>query len=75
MAIMQDNERENMKRLHHFYRVGDLVMLRIPARERKKTDPVSSGPFVIKTVFDNGNVTLDTGTTEYRVNIRRIFPC
>ncbi|GMF29528.1 unnamed protein product [Phytophthora lilii] len=41
MAIMQDNERENMARLQHFYRVGDHVMLRIPKRERKKTDPVS----------------------------------
>lgn len=75
MAIMQENERENMTRLQHFYRVGDQVMLRIPARERKKSDPVSKGPFIIKSVFDNGTVTLDTGTTEYRANIRRIFPC
>ncbi|KAE8993900.1 hypothetical protein PR001_g19447 [Phytophthora rubi] len=75
MAILQDNDRENRKRIQHFYRVGDNVMLRIPARERKKTDPVSKGPFVIKTMYDNGNVLLDTGSTEYRTNIRRIFPC
>ncbi|OWZ08676.1 Pol Polyprotein [Phytophthora megakarya] len=75
MATMQENDRENLKRLQHFYRVGDHVMLRIPARERKKTDPVSKGPFVIKAVYENGNVMLDTGTTEYRTNIRRIFPC
>ncbi|KAE9310025.1 hypothetical protein PF008_g20555 [Phytophthora fragariae] len=74
MAILQDNDRENRKRIQHFYRVGDNVMLRIPARERKKTDPVSKGPFIIKTVYDNGNVLLDTGSTEYRTNIRRIFP-
>ncbi|GMF14583.1 unnamed protein product [Phytophthora lilii] len=33
MAIMQDNERENMARLQHS-RVGDHVMLRIPTRKR-----------------------------------------
>ncbi|EEY63049.1 uncharacterized protein PITG_14690 [Phytophthora infestans T30-4] len=75
MAIMQENDRENMKRLQHFYRVGVLVMLRIPACGMKKPDPVLNGPFVIKTVFDNGNVLLDTGTTIYRVYTRRIFPC
>ncbi|KAJ8566722.1 hypothetical protein ON010_g6402 [Phytophthora cinnamomi] len=75
MAILQENERENMKRIQHFYHIGDQVMLRIPARSRKKTDPVSKGPFIIKEVFDNGTVRLDTGSTEYRVNIRRIFPC
>ncbi|KAG6579763.1 Pol Polyprotein [Phytophthora cinnamomi] len=75
MAILQDNDRENLRRVQHFYREGDTVMLRIPARERKKTDPVAKGPFVIKTVFDNGTVLLDTGATEYRTNIRRIFPC
>ncbi|EGZ15087.1 hypothetical protein PHYSODRAFT_286243 [Phytophthora sojae] len=75
MAIMQDNDRETMRRLQHFYRVGDNVMLRAPARERKKTDPVAKGPFVVKAVYDNGIVLLDTGSSEYRVNIRRIFPC
>ncbi|ETO81501.1 hypothetical protein F444_04205 [Phytophthora nicotianae P1976] len=75
MAILQENNRENLKRVQHFYRVGDTVMLRIPARERKKTDPVSKGPYVVKEVFDNGTVLLDTGTAEYRANIRRIFPC
>ncbi|EGZ12023.1 hypothetical protein PHYSODRAFT_515688 [Phytophthora sojae] len=74
-AILQDNERENMKRLEHFYCVGDHVMLRIPARERKKTYQVAKGPFIVKEVFNNGTVLLDTGTTEYRANIRRIFPC
>ncbi|EGZ19144.1 hypothetical protein PHYSODRAFT_382588, partial [Phytophthora sojae] len=73
-AILQDNERVNMKRLEYFYCVGDHVMLRIPARERKKTDPVAKGPFIVKEVFNNGTVLLDTGTTEYRANIRRIFP-
>ncbi|KAE9198591.1 hypothetical protein PF004_g19500 [Phytophthora fragariae] len=75
MAILQDNDRENLRRVQHFYREGDTVMLRIPARERKKTDPVAKGPFVIKTVFDNGTVLLDTGATEYRTSIRRIFHC
>ncbi|KAJ8538907.1 hypothetical protein ON010_g12963 [Phytophthora cinnamomi] len=64
IAILQDNERENLKRMQHFYRVGDNVMLRVPARERKKTDPVSKGPFVVKAVHDNDTVMLDTGATD-----------
>lgn len=84
MTILQDNERENLKRVQHFYRVGDNVMLRVPAdnvmlrvpaRERKKTDLVSKGPFVVKAVHDNGTVMIDTGAAEYLTNIRRIFPC
>jgi hypothetical protein len=75
MSILQDNERENPKRVHHFYCVGDNVMMRVPARERRKTDPVSKGPFVVKDVYDNGTILLDTGAAEYRTNIRRIFPC
>ncbi|EGZ28797.1 hypothetical protein PHYSODRAFT_552476 [Phytophthora sojae] len=74
LSILQDNERENMKRLQHFYKVGDQVMLRIPARERKKTDPVSKGPYIIKEVYDNGTVRLDTGSTECRACSRRQRP-
>ncbi|GMF59654.1 unnamed protein product [Phytophthora fragariaefolia] len=69
MAILQDNDTENRKRIQHSYRVGDNVVLRIPVRKRKKTDHISKGPFVVKTVNDNGNVLLDTGSTEYRTNI------
>ncbi|KAJ8533324.1 hypothetical protein ON010_g13931 [Phytophthora cinnamomi] len=47
-------------------------MLRVPARDRKKTEEVARGPFLIKSVYDNGTVTLDTGSTESRVNIRRL---
>ncbi|KAJ8550243.1 hypothetical protein ON010_g10826 [Phytophthora cinnamomi] len=74
-AIMQENDRENQTRIQHFYQPGDQVMLRVPARDRRKVEEVAKGPYLIKTVFDNGTVILDTGTTESRVNIRRIFPC
>jgi hypothetical protein len=61
--------------VQHFYRVGANVMMRVQARERRKTDPVSKGPFVVKAVYDNGTILLDTGAAEDRTNIRRIFPC
>ncbi|KAJ8574476.1 hypothetical protein ON010_g4734 [Phytophthora cinnamomi] len=68
MAILQENERENMKT---FYHVGDQVMQRIPARSRKKTDPVSKGPFIIKEVFDNGTARLDRSTASISVVFSR----
>ncbi|OWZ12721.1 hypothetical protein PHMEG_00014066 [Phytophthora megakarya] len=62
-AIMQENERENLMRLQHFCRAGDHIMTRIPARKQENGPCVSKDPFVIKAVYDNGNVMLDTGTT------------
>ncbi|GMF59595.1 unnamed protein product [Phytophthora fragariaefolia] len=43
-----------------------------PGARAEETDPVAKGPYVVKNVYDNGNVLLDTGSSEYRVNIRRI---
>ncbi|GMF23269.1 unnamed protein product [Phytophthora fragariaefolia] len=74
-AIMQENDRENLKRIQHFYQVGDQVMLRVPPRDRRKTEEVAKGPFLVKQVYDNGTVLIDKGATEERLNIRRIFPC
>ncbi|OWZ02754.1 Pol Polyprotein [Phytophthora megakarya] len=74
-AILADNDRENDKRLEHFYKASDQVILRIPKHFRAKLKRVADGPFLIKTVHDNGTVTLDKGTTQQQVSFRRIFPC
>ena len=74
-AILADNDRENDKRINHFYKPGDHVMLRVPKQFRAKTRAVADGPYAITIVHDNGTVTLDKGATSQQVSIRRIFPC
>eukprot|EP00644_Phytophthora_capsici_P009261 jgi/Phyca11/106938/e_gw1.13.851.1 len=74
-AILADNDKENDKRLEHFYKRGDSVMLRVPKSFRAKTKRVADGPFTIHAVHDNGTVTLDKGSAQQQVSIRRIFPC
>ncbi|OWZ03089.1 Pol Polyprotein [Phytophthora megakarya] len=44
-AILADNDRENDKRLNHFYNPGDQVMVRVPKQFRAKTKSVANGPF------------------------------
>ncbi|OWY96725.1 hypothetical protein PHMEG_00032937, partial [Phytophthora megakarya] len=74
-TILQDNDRENDKRIEHFYNAGDHVMLRVPKTPRAKTRAVAQGLFTIKQVHNNGTVTIDKGATTQQVSIRRIFPC
>ncbi|GMF14430.1 unnamed protein product [Phytophthora fragariaefolia] len=71
-AILADNDRENAKRLVHFYNPGDQVMIRVPKQFRAKTKRVADGPYQIRNVHDNGTVTVDN---QQQVSIRRIFPC
>ncbi|OWZ16640.1 Pol Polyprotein [Phytophthora megakarya] len=73
-AFLADNDRENDKRLEHFYKAGDQVLLRIPKHFRSKLKREADGPFPIKTVHDNDTVTLDKGTIQQQVSFRRIFP-
>ena len=74
-SILQDNQRENLRRLQHFYQIGDQVMVKIPDRERRKQDPVAKGPFLITEVNSDGTVNIDKGSTQERVHLRNIFPC
>ncbi len=65
--------RANSKRRRWDYSVGDKILKKIP--EPTKLGPRTMGPYVIKTVHVNGNVTitLRAGLTE-RLNIKRIKP-
>lgn len=74
-ANLADNDRDNSKRLEHFYNTGDHVMLRVPKKFRSKLHAVATGPFVIRQVHTNDTVTIDKGKTAELVCIRRVFPC
>jgi hypothetical protein len=71
-AILQDNDRENLQRLQHFYQIGDKIMVRIPKRDRSKEDPIATGPFIIKQI-NNHKVSLLWGDnktmTDYYVRV------
>ncbi|POM62805.1 LOW QUALITY PROTEIN: hypothetical protein PHPALM_27992 [Phytophthora palmivora] len=60
-SIMQENHRENLSHIHHFYQVGDQVMLHIPPRDRRNPEELAKGPFLIKQVSDNDTILLDKG--------------
>jgi hypothetical protein len=77
-VILQNNERENAKRVPHTYNVGELVMV-LHAQHRKYGQPRYTGPYEIDRVNDNGTVRLRQNTANggavYRTwNIRNIHP-
>jgi hypothetical protein len=74
-SILNENDRENEKRLEHFYQSGDHVMLRVPKQFRRKLQAVADGPYPIREVHNNGTITIDKGAVTQRVSIRRVFPC
>ncbi|GMF24808.1 unnamed protein product [Phytophthora fragariaefolia] len=74
-AILADNDRENDKRLEHFYHPGDQVMIKVPKQFSAKTKRVADDPFPIRAVHNNGTITVDKGNTQQQVSIRRVFPC
>lgn len=74
-AILADSDRENSKRLEHFYKPGDQVMLRTPNNFRAKIKRVADGPYPITVVHENGTVTFDKGSTQQQVSLRRNFLC
>ena len=73
-AILADNDRENDKRISHFYSVSDTVMIRLPKQFRAKTRPLANGPFTITDFHDNGMITVDKESPAQQVIICRVFP-
>lgn len=67
-AILADNDRDNDRRLEHFYKPGDQVMLRVPKHFCAKLQRVADGPFPIRIVHDNGTVIIDKGDTHQQVS-------
>ena len=73
--ILYDNTRENSSRIEHLYQIGDVIMLRVPKLNRKKTSSIAEGPYIVKKVNDNGTLLIDKGTVTEIVSIRRVFSC
>jgi len=74
---IQNNAKENRKRLNYEYKVGDKVLIVFKKYERKaKITPstYSRGPFTIVKIFGNGTVRLQCGSYIDTVSIRCITP-
>ena len=76
--IIQNNKRENAKRIPHEYSPGDRVMVRLNPNRKHGSDRYD-GPFTITDVNDNGTVRLSkaaNGGAVYQTwNIRNLDPC
>jgi hypothetical protein len=77
-VIVQNNDRENAKRVPHVYNVNDEVIVENP-QHRKIGAPRYKGPYTIHQVNDNGTVRLRQATANggyiYQTwNIRQIHP-
>ncbi len=76
---IENNAKENKKRLEHTYKVGDKVLLvykKYELRSNPKTSPSTypRGPFTITEVIANGTVKIQCGAYVDIMSIRRITP-
>ena len=76
--IIQNNKREDAKRVPYTYEVGDSVMI-LQNPQRKHGEDRYKGPYTVDAVHDNGTVTLRQGTNHGGAvfqtwNIRNIHP-
>ena len=77
--VLQNNQRENAKRIAHTHNVGDGVMIHQDPN-RKHGKPLYKGPHTATRVCDNGTVKFSRGTANGGAvsqtwNIRKICPC
>jgi hypothetical protein len=77
--ILQNNKRENAKRIPHEYDVGDRVMIKQDSNRKHGSDRYT-GPFSIIQVNNNGTVKLSKvapngGAVIETWNIRNLDPC
>ena len=76
--IVQNNQRENSKRVDYTYRVGEKVLV-TSGFNRKYGEDLYKGPYEVTRVYDNGTVRLSQGTKNGGVvdqtwNIRNLTP-
>jgi hypothetical protein len=72
--IHENNRRENARRNHHKYKLGDLVLLRHATTTKFGNPEFEDTPYPITAIYDNGTVQLNKGKYYERVNIRQIKP-
>jgi hypothetical protein len=68
------NKRENNKRVHYDYKVGDKILIQKDAILRKAETIWKKRPWTIMTVHTNGTIRIQCGTKSERINIRRVTP-
>ena len=73
MSTDKSNLRENSKRIDYDYTVGQQVYI-VRDKPYRKLEGPKLGPFEITEVFTNGNVRIQRGSVNERINIRRLEP-
>ena len=71
--IDKNNQRVNLRRHFHDYKIGDKVLLL--TYDPAKLEDRATGPYIIEEVHVNGTITIQRapGVLE-RINIRRVRP-
>ena len=77
--IVQNNKKENARRIPHTYSPGDRVMVRLNPNRKHGSDRYD-GPLTVTQVNDNGTVRLSkvtaNGGAVYQTwNLRNVDPC
>jgi hypothetical protein len=73
LLIDHNLQRQNAKRRHYDYRIGEQVYIK--DNDGKKLSPRTQGPFSITQVHANGTLSIRRAPNVVeRVNLRRVFP-
>jgi hypothetical protein len=72
--MVRNNRRENASRISHDYKVGDKILLKKPGKHIRKLEAPRTGPHTVTAIYTNGEVHIQKGKVNERVNIRRLFP-
>ena len=68
---LNNNRRENAKRIAHTFKIGDYMLLDY---KHHKLEAPYEGPYEIKRIFSNGTVEVQKDAISQKVNIRQIHP-
>ncbi len=69
-----NTDRENEGRIDYDYKVGQKILVRNEGILCKAQSTWQKDPWTIMTVHTNGNITVQCGNKEERLNIRRVKP-
>lgn len=73
ILIDENLRRQNARRRHYDYQVGEQVLVKDP--DGRKLDPKTQGPYVIHQVHANGTLTIQRAPFVLeRIHLRRVFP-
>jgi hypothetical protein len=70
----RNTDQENEGRIDYDYKVGEKILVRNKGIIRKAQSLWQKDPWTNKTVHANGNITVQRGKKEERLNIRRVKP-